>query len=596
MIGAFVADATAGGVWPFTQATVATVANGPSSEVSQSGCSFTVEGERAQISAEALTACMSGTGTTTLTDEVPESSIKIASPVAGSKTSSLELKTNGSISQSAPIKTGNLKLDAKTGVKLTREDNSVSSLEVENTESGDVEFVNEAALMLGKTKAAEDAKVEALKLEEEVGAKIEARNLALVAKTGVKATSAENAVSSLEVENTESGDVEFVNEAALMLGKTKAAEDAKVEALKLDEEVGAKIEARNLALVAKTGVKATSAENAVSSLEVENTESGDVEFVNEAALMLGNTKAAEDAKVEALKLDEEVGAKIEARNLALVAKTGVKATSAENAVSSLEVENTESGDVEFVNEAALMLGKTKAAEDAKVEALKLEEEVGAKIEARNLALVAKTGVKATSAENSVSSLEVENTESGNVDFVNEQSLALGKIRTQPLSETVITAKQLTQPKTATIEAGKLELSSANGIKLTGPGNSAESLEASDTTSGNVEVTAKHSLGLGIVSTPGKGKVSIKLTDPEAEGDRHRSGVGRQGHSGGRSDEPCGRPRDVQVHDAGAGQHRPAGQPRHCSGERAEPLESRHGRGHRAEAARRRSECRPDHGV
>ncbi len=382
MIGARTSDANDGGVWPFIPASTATVSTGPSSEVSQSGCSFTIEGEHARVSAEALTACLGNNATATLTTEVPNTSINIASPVTGSESSSLELISTGSVSQSAPISTGELDVIAATGITLKNAENSVSKLEVENTESGNAEFVNEAPLQLGKVQL----------------------------------------------------------------------------------------------------------------------------------------QANMDAKIKAEQIEQELATKIEGRKLDVIAQKGIELKNEENSVSSLEMENTESGNAEFVNEAPLQLGKVQlqANMDAKIKAEQIEQELATKIEGRKLDVIAQKGIELKNEENSVSSLEMENTESGNAEFANERVLTLGKISTPAHTETVIKGKELAQEKSATLAAGKLALSAAEGIKLTGTANAAERLEAIATASGNVEYTNKTSMGLDAVSAPGKGKVSVELTNPQAE--------------------------------------------------------------------------------
>ncbi len=134
------------GVWAFTPVSTATISNGPTSGVSQSGCTFAITGEQASLNVGTVEGCLRSEGNATITDDVPSSSIDVTSPIAGPESSSLTLDSTGSISQSAPIAIGTVKASAPAGVVLTDQGNEVSSFEGNAEEDGEVEVADSCGL------------------------------------------------------------------------------------------------------------------------------------------------------------------------------------------------------------------------------------------------------------------------------------------------------------------------------------------------------------------------------------------------------------------------------------------------------------------
>jgi hypothetical protein len=152
-----------------------------------------------------------------------------------------------------------------------------------------------------------------------------------------------------------------------------------------------------------------------------------------------------------------------------------------------------------------------------VKAPKATQAPAEEIDSGKLKVVTKQGMSLSTPTNKVVELEVENTESGDVEFTDESAVTLGKMKEQPGGQTQVDAQKVGQVKKgSSIDTGALKLSSDAGIKLTGPSNSTTSLEATNVHSGNVEYTNTGSMSLGTVSTPGKGKVSVGLTGSQAK--------------------------------------------------------------------------------
>ncbi len=234
-----------GGVWAFAPVNTATISDGPTSEVTQSGCSFTITGKQAVLNAGAVEGCLGSNGSASITDEAPSSSIHITTPVSGTKSSLLTLIASGAIAQTAPIKTGTLKATAPEGVSLTNEENEVSSFEGESEESGNVEVddscgvaVKDAATAPGWSTVVDVTKrASAFVGRDGGGAKADAGGgacatvgkiaqtgpiktgtLKATAPEGVKLTNSGNSSNTFEATDTTSGNVEYTNTGNLSLG------------------------------------------------------------------------------------------------------------------------------------------------------------------------------------------------------------------------------------------------------------------------------------------------------------------------------------------------------------------------------------------
>ena len=439
LVGGLRDNGSVGAAWAFIQGPSASISNGSSSEVSQSGCSFTVEGEHASLSASAVEACLSSEHEATITDEVPSSSIEVKAPINGPPSSTLTLKATGEITQLAKIKAAKLKMTAASGIELPDSENEVEKLEAESTASGDVKFANSKALEVDKLKAAQNAKIASQGDLTTAGEQKAAGNLEL------------NAIN----------------------GKVK--------------QVSGKMVANTLKTSTTTGVEAEGSENEVGKLEAESTASGDVKFANSKALEVDKLKAAQNAKIASqgdlttageqkaagnLELNaingkvKQVSGKMVANTLKTSTTTGVEAEGSENEVGKLEAESTASGDVKFANSKALEVDKLKAAQNAKI---------------------ASQGDLTTAGEQKAA---------GNLEL----NAINGKVKQ-------VSGKMV---------ANTLKTSATTGISVKNAGNEVGTLEASNTASGNIEYVNQGSLNVGTTSTPGKGKVSIALTDAQAK--------------------------------------------------------------------------------
>ena len=224
-------------------------------------------------------------------------------------------------------------------------------------------------------------------------------------------------------------------------------------------------------------------------------------------------------EVKAPQVGQAPAAEMDAGKLKVSTRQGMSMVTPTNKVAELEAENTESGDVDFADEASVTLDKMsqKPGGMIEVKAPQVGQAPAAEMDAGKLKVSTRQGMSMVTPTNKVAELEAENTESGDVDFADEASVTLDKMSQKPGLLTQVEAKNIAEAKkSSSINTGELRLSAGAGIKLTGTSNSADSLEASDTESGGVEYTNKGSMSLGKVSAPGKGKVSIDLTDSQAK--------------------------------------------------------------------------------